>query len=379
MNKLTLVFFLLTAINFVADAQKKYFEPTLNYTADLVYNFTGGTERSLQLMGLLDMGIMFNSDSAQWWKGGVFSFEMISTHGKGISRTATHDLQGISAIEAGNHSLLLWELWYHQQFGKFGVRGGFQNLNDDFMNQSYTDNFSGGSYNMFPTLSLNYSLANYPVSGLGFSYTYQINKSWYLISSLYNGKVADIEDGKANNIPFRLNLRDDGILSLTELKYTAAPTQRLSSTYGFGIAYHNKTFPAISDSNKSYNNNYTFYSFGEHDFYKTPNKNAGMFLQASYAPKDRNIAYAYSSIGFIMNGFFTPSHTDKAGIGLSQLYFQKTNTNHKIKNNLESTIETFIMFQTNKYISIKPAFFIIFSSEKTCITAGMLHLYVNIF
>lgn len=103
----------------MTNAQKKCFKPTLNYTADLVYNFTDGTKKSLQLMGLLDMGIMFNSDSAQWWKGGVFSFEMINTHGKGISRTATHDLQGISAIEAGNH------LFYS---GSCGITSNLGNL-----------------------------------------------------------------------------------------------------------------------------------------------------------------------------------------------------------------------------------------------------------
>lgn len=378
MNKFTLLFSLLTTINFVVDAQKKYFEPTLAYTADLVYNFSGGDRRSLELMGLLDMGIMFNTDSAQWWKGGLFNIQLMSTHGRGISRNITHDLQGISAIEAGNHPVLLWELWYHQQFGKFGIRGGLQNMNDNFMNHPYIENFSGGSYNMFPTLSLNYSLANYPDAGLGILSSYQINKNWYLISSLFNGRVAYIDDDIVN-IPFRLNIRDDGILSLTELKYISPATKRLSSVYGFGIAYHNKNLPAISNRNKNYRNNYTFYSFGEHDIYKTSTKKAGVFLQASYAPKDRNMAYAYSGVGFIMDGFFTSSHTDKAGIGLSQLYYQRVNSGNQVRNSLESTIETFIMFRTSRYVSIKPVFFTIFSSEKACITAGMLNLCVDIF
>lgn len=369
-------FFLITTG--LADAQKKSLSPILNYKGDWVYNFSGGEKESLRPMGLLNAGVTFSSDSAGWWRGGTFNLELISTHGKGASATVLHDRQGISNIEAGSHPILLWEAWYHQQFGKFGIRGGLQNINSDFMCQPYADPFSCSSFGAFPTLSLNYSLPNYPVAGLGVLFSYQINRNWRLLTSCFNGTVSDIRKDKVN-IRWRANIPQDGMLSISELKYISNPEKRLNSLYGLGAAFHTKSFPTVADGEKRRKNNYTVYAFGEHDFYRTSGKSAGIFLQGSYAPKDRNMAYGYSAIGFLANGFLTSNHTDKVGIGLSQLYYQKNDSEIPISAELENTIEAFVMFQVNTFISIKPTFFAVISSGERCITAGMLHFCIDLF
>lgn len=96
--------------NTVGYAQKrKIIQPRLSYTGNLVGNLSGGDKRTVQWMGLADAGFQINTDSALWWKGGELNVEMIHTHGKGISSTTLHDLQGICGIEAGNHPLLIWD------------------------------------------------------------------------------------------------------------------------------------------------------------------------------------------------------------------------------------------------------------------------------
>lgn len=377
MYRIVCVICMLFCVNSIVNAQR-VFRPMLNYTGDAVGNFSGGDKRTFQWMGVLDAGVQVASDSLHWWKGGMLNVEFISAHGKGISATTLHDLQGICGIEAGNNPLLIWEVWYHQQFDKLGVRIGFQNVNSDFMLQSLTDAFSGGSYQTFPTLTLNYSLPNYPTAGLGISLSYQFNKRWSLLTSLFNGRVANISSKNRFEQAWRLNPRKDGILSIVELKCASDSVILLRYLYGLGFVFHNKNFASIKDSTKSYKNNYAFYAFGEHNFYRTPTRSAGMFLQGSYALKNRNMAYAYSAVGIVANGFLSKSHTDIVGVGLTQLYYQSTE-NDRMKNKTESSLEVFVKYRINKYLNLKPTFFVVASSVGATITAGMIEFGITIF
>lgn len=350
----------------------------MSYTGDAITNFSGGDNRSFQYMGLVEAGLIIDTDATCWWKGGSLNIEFISTHGKGVSTEILHDLQGICSIEAGNQPLLVWELWYHQQLGKFGIRGGFQNINSDFMNQPFTDAFSCGSYATFPTLSLNYSLPNYPTAGLGISLSYEINKNWSALTSVFNGRVASIANNNRFDMDWRLNPKKDGILSMTEVKYVSDSAQFPAHMFGVGFVFHNKEFLSIKNSDKNHKNNYTVYAFGEHDFYQDKNKTAGIFLQGSYAAKNRNTVYGYSAIGLVANGFLSRSQKDVAGIGLSQLYYQASE-NNEIKNKFENTIEMFVKYELNKYLTIKPTFYTIISSPKPVITAAMVEIGVTVF
>lgn len=356
---------------------EKAFLPKVSYTGDVINNFSGGGRRSLQYMGLLDVGFQLNTEAARWWKGGTFSAEVLSTHGKGVSATTIYDMQAICSIEAGNHALLAWELWYHQQLGRFGIRGGLMNITDDFMCQPFTDAFSGSSYGTFPTLSLNYSLPNYPTAGLGLAASYQINANWSALTALFNGRVADIDEDRFN-MKWRANPRKDGVLSMTELKYVSDSTQFPAHMFGIGAVYHNKRFPSIRDVERSYANNYTFYAFGEHDFYQREGRTAGAFLQGSYAVKNRNVAYGYSAVGLVASGFFSRSRTDVAGIGLTQLYYQSAEEDG-VRDRTEHTIEVFVRYNLNKYVTIKPTFYTIFSHPKTVVTAAMVEFGINLF
>lgn len=357
---------------------EKAFMPKVNYTGDVINNFSGGERRSLQYMGLLDVGFQLGTEAARWWKGGTFSVEVLSTHGKGVSATTIYDMQAICNIEAGNHALLAWEFWYHQQLGRFGIRGGLMNITDDFMCQPFTDDFSGSSYGTFPTLSLNYSLPNYPTAGLGIAASYRINANWYVLSALFNGRVGDIGDNDRFNMKWRANPRKDGVLSMTEVKYVSDSTQFPAHLFGLGAVYHTKRFPSVRDGDRSYPNNYTLYAFGEHDFYQDADRTAGAFLQGSYAVKNRNAVYGYSAVGLVANGFFSRSHTDAAGIGLTQLYYQSAEED-AIRNRTEHTIEVFVKYNLNRYVTIKPTFYTIISHPKTVVTAAMVELGINLF
>lgn len=356
---------------------RRYLRPKLIYTSDLASNLCGGDERSIHGMGLLNAGMMLNGDSTGWWKGGLFNFEINSTQGRGISSSTLHDKQMISNIEAGNHPLLMWELWVHQQIGALGIRVGLQNINDDFMVQPYTKAFSSSSFDAFPTFTLNYSLPNYPLSGLGVSVGYRFSPRLVLMSAMFNGRVSNLRDDPFN-VKWRLDPRNDGVMTMSELKYSSAPTARLQSTYAVGGSYHNKTFDAITGDRK-YRGNFVVYGFAEHDFYRNGNKNVGVFVQASYAPKNRNIGYGYFSMGIMANGFITRGQQDKLGVALCRLNFQEQSEDNDLKLCVENAVEAFAMFHLSRWLAVKPTTYAIVSTKKPTTMVLMTRLVVTIF
>lgn len=375
-----LILFLLLTCAGNALCQRGAIKPSLTYTTNLVANFTGGDKKVVRNMGLIDAAMLFYTDSAKWWRGGILNIEVISTYGKGISINTLHDQQGISNIEAGNNPILPWELWYHQQLGSVGIRVGLQNINSDFMNTSYGGAFSCSSYGLFPTLTRNYSIASYPIAGLGISASYQLTQKMLFTTGLYNGEVSNLTDDRYN-IHWKLNPSKYGILSITELRFDSYCTNSLYKTFGLGFVLHNKPFREIKNRKDEFGNyvtangNYTVYAFAEHQIFRRGSKSIGALAQISYAPKDRNACYFYSSVGIIATDLLSLPLLDKIGVGFSQVSYINNN-NELYEEEYEVTLEAFCTLNLHKKVFLKPTFFVVTDSSKPCITAAMLELNV---
>lgn len=66
MNKFIIIIILLGSTGESIYSQRKIFQPVLNYTGDIVGNFSGGDKRSIQYMGLVDAGFSINTDYKQY-------------------------------------------------------------------------------------------------------------------------------------------------------------------------------------------------------------------------------------------------------------------------------------------------------------------------
>lgn len=374
------LFWLLSFSIYAQEEIRSYFVPKVNYTNDIITNFTGGDRRTTQMMGLLNAGIGLNSDSAHSWKGGLFNFEILSSHGKGMSTTNLQDLQVISNIEAGNHPFVFWELWYQQRVGRVALRFGLQDVDNEFMIHPYTSYFSSSSLTVIPTMTLNYSLPTYPTSSLGFSVLYSPKDNLRIITTVFNGKVPDINVDRLNS-KWRFRPKSDGLLFVSEVKYTyTINDSRVLGEVALGGAYNNnKTIHSFTDSDKKPKGNYTLYAFGQRELFYLKDKSIGVFSQVSFAPRDRNMAYGYLSAGGVAKGFLSSSHEDCIGIGLCHLFFQETGNNAKTNRRTESAIETFVYLPLTERFSIKPTFYTIISSPKTTIHAAMIRCIVDIF
>lgn len=94
---------------------------------------------------------------------------------------------------------------------------GVRNLNEDYFTSTVTSLFTNSSCGIFPTLSVNYPLANYPCASLGIDYKLSFDKIGFEIS-LYNGK--GYKDFAGNDNVFRFCPSSDGVISITSLNYT---------------------------------------------------------------------------------------------------------------------------------------------------------------
>ena len=94
-----------------------------SYIGDVVRNFSGGIKKGTTCLGLANLKVGFDTESANWWKGGSFFVNVGNTHGGEPSATFVGDFLGVSNIEAGNLTFM-YELWYKQNFGRFDITVG---------------------------------------------------------------------------------------------------------------------------------------------------------------------------------------------------------------------------------------------------------------
>lgn len=94
---------------------------------------------------------------------------------------------------------------------------GVRNLNEDYFTSPVTSLFTNSSCGIFPTLSVNYPLANYPCASLGIDYKLSLDKIDFDVS-VYNGKGYKNFWGRDN--VFRFCPSSDGVIGVTSLNYT---------------------------------------------------------------------------------------------------------------------------------------------------------------
>lgn len=153
-----------------------------------------------------------------------------------------NDLQTFSNIDAENIPLTIAIFGMTWQIKQSSLFIGIRNLNEDYFTSACTSLFTNSSCGIFPTISANYPIANYPVASVGIDYKLTLNK-WFLETSIYNGTGYRNFTGKENI--FRFCPQTDGILSITSLNY-----QNYGNSYFMGIALYNGMFPSNEVGNQ---------------------------------------------------------------------------------------------------------------------------------
>ena len=141
------------------------------------------------------------------------------------------DLLAFSNIEEENIPLALSRLGVAFDKEYWGLFAGIGNVNDDFFATPLTSIYTNSSCGIFPTLSCNFSIANYPDAALGIEGHYDFDNV-SINSALYNGKGSHRFAGE--NCVFACRPARDGIFNINAVNY-----HQHDNNYNIGIAvYH---------------------------------------------------------------------------------------------------------------------------------------------
>lgn len=151
------------------------------------------------------------------------------------------DLQLFSNLDATRIPIALSVLGLNWQItDEHSLFAGVRNVNEDYFTSPVTSLFTNASSGIFPTISYNYPLANYPLSAVGLHYGYS-HGSWNVLASLYNGSAYYEFTGHDN--VFRFCPGSDGLFGMAQVEY-----RHKGSSYFLGACSHYGDFYGFSQS-----------------------------------------------------------------------------------------------------------------------------------
>lgn len=222
-----------------------------------------------------------------------FDFASISIAKTRNGRLAD-DMLTFSNIEEDNLAFAPAVLGLTARFGRSSLSAGIRNVNEDYFTSGCTSLFTNSSCGIFPTVSMNFPIANYPLASVGLHYTLEAG-NWNLMSSLYNGMGFNRLCGREN--VFRFCPETDGIFSITSVNYKWD-----DSGYYCGFALHSgepdsgeKTYRKEAPEKKKKVLNAVFWAYAEQSI----SRNLHLLLQYSVAPGMRDGCRHYAAAGVI--------------------------------------------------------------------------------
>lgn len=154
------------------------------------------------------------------------------------------DLQVFSNIDAGNIPFTLSVFGFGWDINdNHSLFLGIRNINGDYFTSDVTSFFTNSTCGIYPTLSANYPIANYPLASVGMHYRYETvigadaganaPDIFALQTSVYNGMGYYKFSGRENL--FRFCPKSDGIFALAQVEYQHAGSSYFLGACGRGV------------------------------------------------------------------------------------------------------------------------------------------------
>lgn len=319
------------------------------YIGDIYNNFSGGLKTGGGFLGMANLKIGFDTEKANWWKGGRFFVNGASTHGKSPTENYTGDFQVVSNIDAGN-LIYLHELWFKQSINRLEFTVGLQDMNATFVASDNGSYYLNSSFGVPPVISGNIPVPIFPLTGLGLSAIWNINDNVSWLAAMFDGSPTDFE-----NNPYNLYWDwdgDDGLFIISEFDYTRTKNE-FSGTYKGGFYYHTGGFEddELGLKSQTIDRNFGFYFIGDQTIWRlNENKKIDLFTQLAWSPGSINSHNFYAGGGFNFHGLLEGDHENTLGVAVAHAGFHRSFQKH------ETVIETFFKYQLNNYISLQPDF-----------------------
>ena len=301
------------------------------YTGDALYNI-GGIKDGGGYLGYAKMGI-----GSDLWKGASVYIGGATTHGIVPTESFIGDYQVADNIEAGDH-IFMEHLYLQQSFGKFSVKIGLQDMNENFASIDAAGEYINSSFGIHPALSSNMSVAIFPLTGLGAELHLDINDNWHVQAAVYDGEIHSFEDNPYN-LNWHLN-KENGALFIGECQFI-----RDNGTYELGAFYHTAE------------KKYGIYANIEQEVWNNERHSLKPFAQLSFANTIINDQqstinslrcdnYFHLAAGINLDGVFSKTNRDMAGLAFTSAFLSDKKT--------ETAIEFFYQYQITDNLIIKP-------------------------
>lgn len=333
----------------------------IQYIAELQYDM----RKETNIANLLTINANLTSEQLHLWKNGMFNYSSKCIFKTGENRIA-NDLQVFSNIENANRSYCLAVLGYTHTYRAMKLFAGIRNVNEDYFITPYTSLFTNSSCGIYPTISANYPLPNYPFSAMCLHAEFQLKENWQIKNCLYNGIT--YEPLKKGTSLFAFRPSKDGIFNMTELTYTT--NSENNGLYSGGIALHSRMYHNHEDRDQAEKKpqkkkmNYSWWTSLEQTIYRSGQKEIGLLAQYSMAPPRKNECGKYAGIGMIFTGFLLNEREDQLGLFVNQATFSS---------NQETAAEITWITSLNKNFSLQPAFHFIKNGSGTY-TVGVIRV-----
>ncbi|HEY3370698.1 MAG TPA: carbohydrate porin [Prolixibacteraceae bacterium] len=348
-----LMLLLLNAVNGYSQTSEEEeasaFQLNATYKGDLVSNFRGGIATGTTYLGLADLFLHFNTDKGGLWRGGDFLIHGANSHGGEPSAHLVGDFQGISNIEAGNHTFL-YELWYKQTIANVSATIGLQDMNTEFANSEVGSYFLNSSFGIHSVIADNIAAPVFPLTSMGLTLCWEVNERTILKTAIYSGCPINFDSN-----PYNLNwelTNQESLLWVTESKFTwGKGACKSGNVLKAGVFFHqhcpdDNVVNTQTGENLSYD--YGFYLAGDHQLVLREGEGGGLkvFYQVGLSPRNDN--FGYFGAGCAYSGLLSSKGNDVLGLAMADGLF--TDVHGKD----ETTFELTYKVQLNQQIYLQP-------------------------
>lgn len=322
-----------------SEPAEKAFEPHARLYADLAMSLRGNTH--VGYLQYVSLGGTFDTEKANWWRGGSFHASFANTFGSKPSEDWIGDWQYVDCIENGNFTFAE-QLWYRQTSEQTDITVGLQDINEYFNWSDATYYYLNGSFQLIPTLGINYNVPSMPANGLGVNLEYRPNDNIALRAGLYDSNVTPLDEDNKYNLRWHFSTQN-GLLAMLEM-------QRSNDKGMLQIGAHYATYEEEVGA----------YLKADRTLFESDRRKVEAFGQMGAMANRSALCTANICAGANVHGIFGKKEFDAAGLGFSSAFFNDISTETAIEFFYKISVVDILYFQADCQYIINPV------GEKNC-------------
>ena len=309
------------------------------YSTELVGNPVGGLKGGMVFSGVLEAGLLFDTEKLFGWPGATVYISSLMSHGGNLSDSYLGDLYAGSSMESEN-SIRLYEMWVDQSLldESLSLRVGQLAADREFFGTDVGTLFMNTAFSWPAVFSLSVDAASFPVAALGARLRLDVS-GFRFQSAVFTGRPEPLDEyGDAINANGVYYNFDNGAMIFGEASYLTGTENGLADypgVYKLGGWVHTGTSydqryddtglslaSPFSDQNpRSLHGNRGAYGVAEQKIWRPPHavgeQGLSVFGRAATVPNDRNLVSLSLNGGAYYVGPFRARPHDVTGLGVS--------------------------------------------------------------